>query len=56
MIRKNYTVSQDKRGYWYAHTVNAPDIPILGTYSRSAEASMRAADKYMGVKNERGEK
>ena len=36
-----YTVSQDKNGYWYAHRVGFSYIPVFGSFSKSKKYALQ---------------
>lgn len=40
---REYTVSQDKNGYWYAHQTGYPSIPVWGSFSKSKRHAMEYA-------------
>lgn len=44
-----YTVTQDKNGYWYAHRVGFPNIPILGSISKSKRHALSVCAASMGL-------
>lgn len=43
------TVSQDKNGYWYAHRVGYPNIPMFGSWSRNKKYALKCAADNMGL-------
>ena len=40
---REYTVSQDKNGYWYAHMVGYPNIPYFGSFSKNKRRALQFA-------------
>lgn len=48
-MRPEYTVSQDEKGYWYAHLAGRPDIPVCGTFSKKRKHAEQYAAWMMGL-------
>lgn len=46
---RDYTVSQDKNGYWYAHMVGYSYIPCFGSFSKNKRNALQCAADYMGL-------
>lgn len=44
-----YTVSQDKNGFWYAHRVGYSHIPVFGSWSKSKRTAQQFAANSMGL-------
>ena len=42
-----YTVSQDKNGYWYAHRVGYAYIPYFGSFTRTRRKALEFAASCM---------
>ena len=41
MIVHGYTVSKDKNGYYYAHRIGYPNIPVWGSFSKSRKQALK---------------
>ena len=48
-MKRTYAVSQDKSGLWFAHRVNYPKIPVLGSFSKNKRAAQYIAANNMGL-------
>ena len=44
-----YTVSQDKNGYWYAHRVGYHNVPVFGSFSKSKRHALQYCADCMGM-------
>lgn len=44
-----YTVSQMKKGMWFAHPVGKPDKPIEGSHTRFMLSALQSAADAMGM-------
>ena len=38
-----YTVSQDKNGYWYCHRIGFPNLPFFGSFSKNKRKALQFA-------------
>lgn len=45
----DYTVSKNKRDYWYAHPVGKKDEPVEGSASRFRLSALQSAADCMGM-------
>lgn len=48
-MKRTYTVSRDENGYWYTHKVGYPNIPVLGTFSKSKRQAQKHAAAIMAL-------
>jgi len=48
-MKRTYTVSKNEAGYWYAHKVGFPNIPVLGTFSKSKRDAQKHAAAIMAL-------
>lgn len=49
MTMAEYTVSQDRNGYWYAHRVGYAYIPLFGSWSLDKRVAQEYAAGAMGL-------
>ena len=46
---KGYTVSKDKNGYYYAHRIGYPNIPVFGSFSKTKKEVLKTCACAMGL-------
>lgn len=46
---RKYTVSQTENGLWYAHKKGFPNLPVMGSFSKSKRSAQAEAAQCMAI-------